>query len=427
MSDDTDKGGGGANDGVEVYELDNFTLSSFNPMVNTYYVQNYLGVQRANIVLQKVPQITEISPSVKSRSLGEAYFLRGFYYYMLVRLYGDVPLYTTPITLEDAFKIGRSPKAQVYDTIIADLNRAITLLPKTRYTGDDAGRVNSWSAKGMLASVYLTLNNKTLAAQNAIEVINSNVYDLNTNYADNFSLATENSRESLFEVQYRTAGQTWNFFGQGQVMNCFFGPRAENLVASSGYGFNIPTPEFVANYERTPAGVIIDRRRPASMWMPGDKFDSYTQKASLEGSPNGYNCRKYFVPATNVASDAGGWSCALNVPVLRFAEVLLIAAEASGPGAGDQYINRVRTRAGLPNVQSSLSDAAFLEAVYKERRVELAFEMHRWFDLIRHPNPNYMVTTMTAAGKNAQTKHLLMPIPQGERDKNPNLSQNAGY
>jgi hypothetical protein len=163
------------------------------------------------------------------------------------------------------------------------------------------------------------------------------------------------------------------------------------------------------------------------MWMPGDKFDSYTQKASLEGSPNGYNVRKYFVPATNVNADAGGWSCALNVPILRFSEVLLIAAEASGPGAGDQYINRVRRRAGLPDIQSGLSETAYLEAVYKERRVELAFEMHRWFDLIRHPDPNYMVNKMTAAGKNAQTKHLLMPIPQGERDKNPNLTQNTGY
>jgi hypothetical protein len=427
MSDDTDKGGGGANDGVEVYELDNFTLTSFNPMINTYYVQNYLGVQRANIVLDKVPAISEISSSVKSRCLGEAYFLRGYYYFMLVRLFGDVPLYTAPISLDEAFKIPRSPKAQVYETIIADLNKAAELLPKTRFTGDDAGRVNSWTAKGLLSSVYLTMGNKQLAAQNAIEVINSNVYNLNSNYANNFSLTNENGIESLFEVQYRTTGQTWNFFGQGQALNTFMGPRAENLVASSGYGFNVPTPEFVANYEKNAAGAIIDTRRSPSMWMPGDKFDTYTQKASLEGSPNGYNVRKYFVPATNVNADAGGWSCALNVPILRFSEVLLIAAEASGPGAGDQYINRVRTRAGLPNIQSSLSDAAFLEAVYKERRVELAFEMHRWFDLIRHPDPNYMVTTMNAAGKNAQTKHMLMPIPQGERDKNPNLTQNAGY
>jgi len=427
MTDDTDKGGGGANDGVEVGDLDNFTMNSFNPNINTYFVQCYLGVQRANIVLEKTPTIAVMTPSVRNRSLGEAYFLRGYYYYMLVRLFGDVPLYTAPITLEESLNIGRSNKADVYRVIIADLDSAYNKLPKTRYTGDDKGRVNAWTAKGMLASVYLTLGIKDKALECANAVINSNVYSLNTKYEDNFSLDNENGPESLFEVQYRNIGQTWNFFGQGQALNCFFAPRSQNIVQSSGYGFNVPTPNFFANYEKNAAGQIIDKRRPGSMWVPGDKLDTYTQPNSLEGSPNGYNVRKYFVPATNTAADAGGWSCALNVPVLRYAEILLIAAEAAGPGAGDRYINTVRKRAGLSDIPAGLNADDFLATVYKERRVELAFEMHRWFDLVRHPNPNYMVTTMNAVGKNAQPKHMLMPIPQGERDKNPNLSQNSGY
>jgi hypothetical protein len=112
---------------------------------------------------------------------------------------------------------------------------------------------------------------------------------------------------------------------------------------------------------------------------------------------------------------------------MRYSEVLLIAAEALGSGEGDKHINAVRKRAGLPDIQVGLSADAFLAAVYKERRIEFSAEMHRWFDLIRHPDPNYMVTVMQAAGKNAQAKHMLMPIPQGERDKNPNLTQNPGY
>lgn len=427
MTDDADKGGGGANDGVEVFELDNFTLNSFNPMVTNYYTQCYLGVQRANLVLEKVPKIVGISQNIRRRCLGEALFLRGFYYYMLVRLYGDVPLYTKPITLSEAYSIKRSSKDLVYQTIISDLTQAGDSLPLARFTGEDAGRVSSGAAKGMLASVYLTLGQKDKASEKALEVINSGIYSLNANYANNYSVYAENGPESLFEIQYRNAGQQWNFYGQGSVVNCFFGPRAQNIVQSSGYGFNVPTQDFVNQYEKNAAGLIIDKRRAPSIWMPGDKFDTYTQPASLEGSPNGYNVRKYFVSANDANADAGGWSCAGNIPVMRYSEVLLIAAEALGAGAGDQYINLVRKRAGLPDIQVGLSADAFLAAVYKERRIEFSAEMHRWFDLIRHPDPNYMVTVMQAAGKNAQAKHMLMPIPQGERDKNQNLTQNPGY
>ena len=429
MTDDSDKGGGGANDGVEVYELDNFTLNSFNPMIATYYGQCYQGIQRANIVLDKVPGIQGMSENTRKRCLGEARFLRGYYYYMLVRLFGDVPLYTEPITLPQAYEIVRSPKAQVYNTIIADLETARDLLPTTRYTGDDAGRVTSWSARGMLASVYLTLGKEYFpkAAEEAVAVINSGVYSLNTSYADNFNVKKENGPESLFEIQYRNAGQSWSFFGQGSVLNCFMAPRAQNIVQSSGYGFNVPTQDFVNQYEKGAAGNIIDKRRTASIWMPGDKYKNYTQPASLEGSPLGFNVRKYFVSGDDVASDAGGWSCAGNVPVLRFSEILLIAAEALGSGPGEFYLNKVRTRAGLPDVSPGMDENTYRAAIYKERRVELAFEMHRWFDLVRHPEPDYMLKVMAAAGKNAQKRHYLMPIPQAERDKNPNLSQNEGY
>jgi starch-binding outer membrane protein, SusD/RagB family len=118
----------------------------------------------------------------------------------------------------------------------------------------------------------------------------------------------------------------------------------------------------------------------------------------------------------------------LNVPIMRYAEVLLIYAEAAGPTVGKPSADLVRARAGLAPLPTGLSDAAWLDAMYKERRLELGFEMHRWYDLLRHPNPNYFITVMTAAGKtNISAKHRYMPIPQGERDKNTNLTQNDGY
>lgn len=433
MSDDSDKGGGGANDAVEVYELDNFTLNSFNPIVATYYGQCYQGIQRACIVLEKVPAITQMSSTIRKRCLGEAHFLRGYYYFMLVRLFGDVPLYTTPISLPESYNIKRSPKAEVYKTIITDLEAADSLLPAARYTGADAGRVNGLTARGMLASVYLTMGKEYYpkAAEMALAVIDSGVYSLNPQYKNNFGIANENGRESMFEIQYRNAGQSWSFFGQGSVLNCWMAPRAQKIVQSSGYGFNVPTQDFVNQYERNSNGGIIDDRRVPSIWMPGDKVMAggrlYEQPASLEGSPLGYNVKKYFVSIDSTLADAGGWSCAGNVPVMRYAEVLLIAAEALGSGAGEQYLNQVRARAKLPPISPGLDETAFRNAIYKERRLEFAFEMHRWFDLIRHPEPNYMVTVMNAAGKNAQQRHYLMPIPQVERDKNPNLTQNPGY
>lgn len=427
MSDNSDKGGGGANDGPEVNELDNFSMTSFNPMIATYYAQCYQGIQRANIVISKVPGIT-MGTDLKNRCLGEARFLRGFYYYMLVRLYGDVPLYTSPISLDESYKISRSPVSMVYDTLINDFSVASKLLPSARYLGDDRGRVTKWAALGMMASAYLTKGDKPNAALKAQEVIAGGVFRLNTNYADNFDITKENGPESLFEIQYRNAGQVWSFYGQSSVENCFFAPRAQNIVQSSGYGFNVPTADFMAKYERNNAGQIIDTtRRRVTCWIPGDKFGTYTQPSSLEGSPLGYNVKKYFVPGTNTNADAGGWSCSQNMPVLRYAEILLIAAEALGPGAGETYINQVRARVHLPAIQSGLSQTAWQEAIYRERQVELAFEFNRWFDLLRHPDPDYMVKTMQAHGKNAQTKHKLMPFPQSERDKNPNLGQNPGY
>jgi starch-binding outer membrane protein, SusD/RagB family len=432
MSDDTDLGGGGGGDGLETAELDNFSVTSFNPIINTLWAQSYYGILRANLVLKRVPEVAVMTESIRKRSIGEGHFLRAFYYYHLVRIFGDVPLYTNVITAEQATTIARSPRQQVYTQIIADLKMAETMLPNT-YGAADKGRATAGAAKGLLAAVYLTLGDKANAAAKAKEIIDNKAqygYDLWTDYGDNFKLENENGKESLFEVQYRSGGGQWSDFGAGHKLNTFFAPRAQDIVQSSGYGWNVPTRNLADTYERTGAAysTITDKRRPASMWVPGDVFGSYTQPAQLVGSPFGLNVRKYFVPISNTLGDNGGWTCALNVPIMRYAEVLLIYAEAAGPALGKPFADLVRARAGLTPLPGGLSDAQWLEAIYKERRLEFAFEMHRWYDLLRHPDANYFITVMRAAGKtNIQSKHRYMPIPQGERDKNPNLTQNEGY
>jgi starch-binding outer membrane protein, SusD/RagB family len=433
MSDDTDLGGGGGGDGAELLELDNFSMTSQNPVVLIAWASSYRGIQRANLVIEKVPNVaaSEIDEIIKNRCIGEAHFLRALYYFNLVRLYGDVPLYTKPIVLDEAKSIKRSPAANVYAQIIADLIQAETLLPN-KYSGDDLGRASAGAAKGLLAKVYLTIGQKTEAAAKAKEVIDNKIlygYDLNVNYGDNYSLSTENSKESVFAVQYRGGGAQWgNPVSQGNRMNTFFAPRLKNIVATAGYGFNIPTLDMFNQFE---AG---DKRRGPSMWIPGDTLEinigtlNYTQEASLTGSPNGFNVRKMFVPVTNLTGDSDGWRSALNYNLMRYSEILLIYAEAAGAAAGLSSLNLVRQRAGVADIASGLSDQQYLDAVYKERRVELAFEAQRWFDLLRYPgNANYFVDVMQAAGKNASAFNRFMPIPQSEIDANPSLTQNDGY
>ena len=432
MSDDADLGGGGGGDGAETAELDNFSLTSFNPIIQIMWAQCYFGILRANLVVEKTPLVAVMTPAIRNRSIGEAKFLRALYYFHLVRLYGDVPLYTNAITADESYVIARSPKAAVYTQIINDLKSAETLLPNTT-SGDDKGRATAGAAKGILASVYLTLGDKVNAAAKAKEIIdNASLYgySLWTDYADNFKLATENGKESLFEVQYRSGGGTFSIYGAGTGINTFYGPRAQGIVPEGGYGFTVPTRNFVDQYEKTGTAysTIIDKRRNRTIWIPGDTYGAYTQPATLVGSPNGFNTRKYFISVDDPLGDAGQWRSALNVPIMRYAEVLLIHAEAAGSIVGKPSADAVRARAGLAPMAAGLSEAAWLDAMYKERRIELGFEMHRWYDLLRHPNPTYFITVMTAAGKtNINAKHRFMPIPQGERDKNANLSQNTGY
>lgn len=432
MSDDTELGGGGGGDGLETAELDDFTVTPFNPIVNLMWAQCYFGILRSNLVIERVPQVPVITDAIRKRSIGEAKFLRALYYFHLVRVFGDVPLYTNVINLEQAANISRSPKEQVYNQIIADLKAADSLLPAT-YSGDNKGRATAGAAKGLLASVYLTIGDKANAAQVSKSVIDNAAqygYALWSNYEDNFKLENENGKESVFEVQYRSGGGQWSDYGAGHKLNTFFAPRFQDIVQSRGYGWNVPTRNFADSYERSGSGysTIIDKRRIGSMWIPGDTYDTYTQPTQLVGSPLGLNVKKYFVPIANTLGDNGGWTCALNVPIMRYSEILLIYAEASGFALGKPYADQVRSRAGLQALPTGLSEAQFLEAIYTERRHEFAFEMHRWYDLLRHPDANYFVNVMRASGKtNIQTKHRYMPIPQGERDKNPNLSQNPGY
>ena len=422
-SDLSTTGGGGGGDGLEQQQLDNFKIPATNPLTTRLWGGCYVGIGRANIVLQKVPAM-QIDLTLQRRSIGEAEFLRAKYYFDLVRAYGDVPLLTTPPTTLAQVNIPRTPVAQVYAQIEKDLLDAITKLDAS-YSGDDVTRATKWAATGLLAKVYLTEGKLAEAATQARSVINSSGKELWANYGDNYKVANENGKESLFEVQYVAGRNQYTFDGLGFVGNEFMGPRGQGIVPQGGYGFNIPEKDFVDGYE---AG---DTRRDVTIWKPGDLYpDGRSQPASLPGSPYGYGVKKWFVGKVNTNI----WDSELNIPVLRLAEMYLIVAEGVGTTAeGLEDINKVRRRSfGLPigtasaahDLTASLNATDFKKAVWRERKYELAFENDRWFDMKR---TGELLTSPQLIAKGVRPFNVVLPIPQTERDVNPGLTQNLGY
>ncbi|TXK36719.1 RagB/SusD family nutrient uptake outer membrane protein [Pontibacter qinzhouensis] len=427
-------GAGGGTDGIATQDVANFVTTTANAAALDLWRGPSPGILRANVVLKYVPGI-EMEENLKNRILGEAKFLRGLYYFILVQAFGDVPLITdAPDTPTNEYLYpARTPKEQVYNQIVQDLAGAIELLPvRETYSGADIGRASKGAATGLLAKVYLTIGNYQKTVE-LCEQVTAMGYSLNPDYSDNFNPLNKNGPESLFEVQYAGKVNTADFFGGNEQMaswvSTYTGPRNSNMVAGA-YGWNQPTQEFVNQYE---TGDV--RKDKTILYEGGPAFDGQEYKRSY--SMTGYNLRKFLVPKsispeynTNPA----------NFPVLRYADVLLMQAEAlyelgrtneaqasaSSINSGGP-LNRVRVRAGLPTI-GGLSQSALRAAIRKERRLELAFEGHHWFDIIRYDNGQYFAPYLHAIGKtNASAKHRLLPIPQQEMDANQNLVQNSGY
>lgn len=416
-------GGAGSTDGLETVTLANFTATSGNQAALDFWRGPYPGILRCNLALQQLPLI-DMAEDLRNRLTGEACFLRAHYYFILARIFGDVPLQTEPLNAGSNLRQARTPKNQVYEQIIADCERAIELLPvKSSYSATDLGRACKEAAQCMLAKVYLTLGTNYNEVAGLCEAVENLGYDLSTmSYANNFNAQINNGAESLFEVQYSGSTQyTWysNDF-QGSWLSAFMGPRNSNLVAGC-YGWQHVTQEFVDSYEEG------DLRKDVTIFYEGcPQFEGKDYQPSW--SLTGYNVRKFLVSKTISPENNRNPN---NFVVYRFADVLLMKAEALnelGETAQARVpLNKVRTRAGLPNVLTT-DKAQMKEIIIHERRMELAFEGHRWFDMIRVDNGDYALSFLKSIGKTNVTKdRLLYPIPQEEVDDNPNMAQNPGY
>ncbi len=419
ISDDADKGST-PNDATFLRELDDFEFDASNGGPNAVWGGYYKGVFRANLCLSRIPDV-QMDEALKTRLLAENRFLRGYFYFNLVRWFGDVPLITRELTPSE-YEQSRTPADQVYAQIIEDFTFAAANLPeKSAYPDMDLGRATRGAANGLLSKVHLTLQQWQAARDRAFDVINSGEYDLLPDYNRIFLPEGEHSSESVFEISTVALGTG----GGGSQYNEVQGVRG---TPNLGWGFNRPSDDLVAAWPRT------DPRRDATIFTVGEVLPDGS--AVIVGDPGVVAQRqnqKAWVPDGPGGNGNGGG----NIRILRYADVLLIAAEATNElgntGEALELANRVRTRARgdlpvpfLPALTANDKDAA-RKVIWLERRLELAMEQHRYFDLVRQGRA---AEVMAAVGKTnfVKGKHELFPIPQSEIDlSNQMLVQNPGY
>jgi starch-binding outer membrane protein, SusD/RagB family len=350
-------------------------ISTSNGQILGTWGSSYNAINRANNLLDAIPRVTELTAAQASRYRGEALFIRALVYFDLVRHFGGVPLVLEPSRgVGESALVSRASQQETYARVVQDLEEAVPLLP----TGRVPGRATRDAANALLARVYLETGNNAQARDKATAVINSGNYSLVSNYRSIFT--TKNSQEAIFELQ----------FSINNTNSLAFWYYPASLGGRLGFA---PTAELYNYYE---AG---DARRDASIGIAG------TQRHGI----------KYNRIAT---SDD-------NVRILRLAEMYLIRAEANArlgadPAAVRADLNVVRARAGLAALPTTLtSQQDLLAAILRERRVEFAFEGHRFFDLRR-----FGIATQVLS---IPAERLLWPIPQADIDVNENLTQNPGY
>ena len=393
-------------------ELELFQLTDQNNFFQNRWSASYRGIARANQLINKIEQIPFTDAALKNQYVGEAKFLRAVFHFDLVRYFGGVPLSLMQITnTADAFSLKRSTEEEVYQAIISDLSDAAKALP-INYPASNIGRITQGAAKALLAKVYLTINKADLALPILRELTKPPyTYILMPTYAACFD--TDNNAESIFEVQYTSIVP-----GEGNPYPNFFltndNTAGRDIYGASylgvtGQGVCLPTFELFNSYEAN------DSRRTYTLL----KYFSKAEAVDL------YVAYKYRgIPTSAYNSED-------NIPVLRYADVLLMIAEAineSGKApTAEAYdmLDVVRKRAGLPVVNRNLNYESFKLKLLDERRWEFAFENQRWFDLKRS---NKAIEILKAKGLDIKPNHLLFPIPRKEvLISQGNVTQNPGY
>ena len=408
--------------------IDQWNMNSAAGTISSSWNLIYGAVKDCNFALANLEN-ANIEKAVAKQVEGELKFLRAYFYFTAVRYWGNIPLLLKPVyTSEEAFAITRSTTEEVYQSIIKDAEVAASFLPVS-YSGNNIGRITAGAAKMLLAQVYMTRREYAKAETKLREIVSAPHYGLLPDYAKVFNPSNKNSKESIFEVQFKDGAE-------GEASNFMYafapvGSRGVIVVGPlSGGGRNIPTNDMIEAYENG------DLRKDISI---------------------GYFARKttplYYVKKYDHDTDPQFERTPDNWPVYRYADALLMLAEAINeqgfkPGEPFNLLNQVRNRAGLASLTTAdaSSQDAFRNVLLRERRVELAFENHRWFDLIRSgkaieiltahgereranptiPPPSFL--PITSESFRISEDKLIFPIPINELIKNPNLlPQNGKY
>lgn len=434
VSDDAEKGGAGDNDEFDLLLFETFQGQSNSGIVEGEWKANYEGIYRANIALEKVPAI-DMDETEKARLLGEARFLRAWFFYNLVTIFGDVPK-ADHVLLPTEYNMPRSPASEIWALIESDLTTAIPDLPlRGDYNDEDLGRITKGAAQGLLTKAYLWQEEWDLAEDTANDVITSGEYALASDYSTIFTEFGENGSGSVFEIQYMSeSGGNWgghNSANEGTFTNVFQRPRG----AFGGFGFNIPTQDLVDEFfAENPS--TEDPRLASTIFRLGEEAGDrgVLELGDATGNvPYIYYPKKYFNNISEQASfgalEPNGGS---NDRVIRYADILLMHAEAAyhngnetGAKASLEQV-RARARGGNPFIlpEVTASGQALLDAIYHERRVELALEGHRFFDLVRTGRAS------TELGPLGYTEgiHNLFPVPSSQiLVTNGAITQNNGY
>ncbi|WP_282121947.1 RagB/SusD family nutrient uptake outer membrane protein [Algibacter mikhailovii] len=428
-SDDHFTGGGSSSDGSQLQVFSNYTINEAN-IATGYWSDFYQGIFRANTLLVKLPEI-EMSDDKKARFTAEAKALRAIYYFELVRLFRNIPLITTPLVSDEFYSVTQADPKDVYAQIETDLEQAIPNLPMTLDLTNEAGRLSRGAGKAMLGKVYLYQGKNAEAAAQLSEVngtpgtTSAFGYKLLDEFSDLWVVGNNYHSEAIIEIAHSDQSNAdWSFWGsgadEGNTLNVMCGPRGfvrtDGSTApdyASGWGFNIITQSL---YD----ALSGDPRLDATI----ENLQAYveTGEVQLEESYQytGYYLKK-FMPLKSDRSTGGG-ATDLNYKqhtyMMRLADTYLLEAEALG-GSGTRaqaLLDAVRARVGLPSIPVSL------DAIMNERRLELAGEGHRWYDLVRTGR----AATALASKGFTSGKNEILPIPLSELE-NTLLEQNPNY
>lgn len=426
--------------------------SSDGGIISQRWHDSYIGIGRCNSFFANVDQV-DMSADTKNRMKGEVHFLRGLYYFMLENYYGDVPLILEKPDLEAQADLPRTPREEVVAQIIKDLDSAAMVLP-AKYAGSDIGRATRGAALALKARILLyeasplfsTSNDvqkwqSAAAAAKAVMDYTEAGYGLFDNYRQLFLPQNENNKEVIFDVQYiyPGLGTSFDLIGKQYNTNAPLLDLAEAYEMNNGLPINNPA----SGYDPSKPYANRDSRLYGTIFFPGDTL-MQVPVTDERFAVTGFGMKKYTIydkgPAPSGQSDLKGGQSETNFIVLRYADVLLMYAEAQNEAAGPDAsvyaaINAVRKRAGMPDIAATYTQAELREIIRHERRIELAGEALYYNDIRRWKTAETVLNApiKTYAGSQieirtfAPARDYFWPIPLAQTDLNPALEQNPGY